>query len=207
RRVHGFSSTQFYSTQAGVPRDRLTKGFEKTGDWLSYQWGGRQKILCCRQSRCRCPHDQSHRGGDKADDNQRRLDEKVDLEVPPYRRPRVAAAELSLRRRELCAGPVCPTGRDAMDGATARTDESGRCQGAAEYPHLRFLRQQLRRGTEAIGVLRKSLEVSTGYSFVTLNAPRLSWLMAYGVWPMVGMFQLYAISYQPYAQYARVAGH
>ena len=138
------------------------KGFEKTGDWLFDQWGGRQKILCCRQSRCRCPHDQSYRRGDKADDNQRRFDEKVDLEVPPYRRPRVAAAELSLRRRELCPGPHCATGRDAMDGATARTDESGRCQGAAEHSHLGFLRQQLRRGAEAIGVLRKSLEVSTG---------------------------------------------
>ena len=29
--------------------------------------------------------------------------------------------------------------------------------------------------------------------------------MAYGLWRMVRMFKLYAISYQPYAKYARLA--
>jgi cell division septal protein FtsQ len=29
--------------------------------------------------------------------------------------------------------------------------------------------------------------------------------MAYGLWRMVSMFQPYAISYQPYAKYARLA--
>ena len=34
---------------------------------------------------------------------------------------------------------------------------------------------------------------------------RSSWLMAHGLWRMVRMSQLYAISYQPYAKYARLA--
>ena len=109
------------------------KDLRKIGNWLSNQRGGCQTILCCKQSRCRPPHDQSHRGGNQAHDDERRFDQKADLEVPAHRRSRAVAAELSLRRRELRPGTQCSTGRDAMDGTTAGADEFGRCQGAAEH--------------------------------------------------------------------------
>jgi hypothetical protein len=37
------------------------------------------------------------------------------------------------------------------------------------------------------------------------QSPRFGWLIAYGLWRMVRMFQLYSISCQPYAKFARLA--
>ena len=137
------------------------KDLQKLTEFVSNGIVGRRSVAE-KDKRHRYPRDQTHGGIDQADPNRSRVYQESDHEVDAHEGPGYVGAGLSFRDGELFKRGLRARERAALYDQTNGAGQSRRGASVSRDAGDRLLRQPLRRGGEAFGVLRPVVEIADG---------------------------------------------